>query len=184
MTPDPVRQPPALTYALIVGVVVSAAFSGASVLYQLTERAHVHPGVPTGWESSLGIATDFVGFVVIVLVAIQLFWGYRVASLPWARYKTWHPTLGLTIAAVLAAHGITGTAHSLIGQIESIPIVLDFIGLGLALFVGVLVWSGYRQLAHPRSGIAARATHSWVVVALAIVVSLHALVGVYHTITG
>jgi len=173
-----------LRYVLIELVVVSSGLAGASVLYQLTERGHVHPGVETGWEANFGIGTDAVAFVLMVLLAVELFWGYRVSGFTWARYRLWHPRMAWAIAAVIAVHGLTGVTHSLLGEIESVPIVLDFFGAGLVLLLVVQMLSGHRAMrAGPIQG-RERAVHAWTVALLAVAVSAHAVLGVYHTITG
>jgi hypothetical protein len=170
-------------YGLIVLVVVSAGLAAASVLYQFAEHEHVHPGVPSGWEASLGLITDSIGFVVTVLVAIELMWGYKVVSMPRPTYMRRHPALAIGIVAAATAHGLTGTWHSLVGQIEQVPIWLDFIGIVMVSLLAVQMVSGYRLRASPGRK-TSRTTHVALVVVLSLVVSGHALLGVYHTITG
>jgi hypothetical protein len=172
----------ALVVALVVSVTVAATLAAASVLYQFTEHEHVHPGVPSGWEASLGLITDSLGLTTVVLVAIQLMWGYHVVRMPMQVYDRRHPALGWAIMGASALHGVTGVWHSLVGQIESAPIWLDFIGLGMVTLLAVQMTTGYGLLRARSSK--SRSAHAAIVIAVALVVVAHAFIGVYHTVTG
>ncbi len=166
-------------YGALVAVLVTATLSAGAVLYQLFEGSgHAHAGAPAA--SSLAVAVDAAGFVMMLLLGMQLMTGYRLVSVKAGGFRRLHVATAWTVVGLLGFHGLAAVVHTLEAP-EVLPVVLDLIGLGLLGLVVAQLVSGYRRSAGRAR---ARAVHSAVAVAVAAAVAGHASLGIVHVLTG
>ncbi|HEY3317186.1 MAG TPA: hypothetical protein VGK50_02010 [Coriobacteriia bacterium] len=167
-------------YGALVAVLVTATLSAGAVLYQLFEGSgHAHAGAPAA--SSLAVAVDAAGFVMMLLLGMQLMTGYRLVGVRAGDFRRLHVATAWTVAGLLGLHGLAAVVHTLEAP-EMLPVALDLIGLGLLGLVAAQLVSGYRRSGAGRAR--ARAVHSAVAVAVAAVVAGHASLGIVHVLTG
>jgi hypothetical protein len=164
-------------YPVLVALLVAATLAAGSVLYQLAELGgHGHGG------GGLAVAVDTAGFAMAFLLGAQLMTGYGLIRLPRPRFRRVHAAMAWWLVALLAFHGAGGALHSLEPPVETLPLVLDAVGIVLAALLAVQLSSGYRS-SRPKAT-RTRTLHAAVAVALAIAVAGHAVLGIVHTVLG
>jgi hypothetical protein len=166
-------------YAAVVALLVAATLSAGSVLYQVVELGgHAHGGgLP--W---LPVAVDTAGSAMAFLLAVQLMVGYGLVRVPRPRFRRVHAGMAWGVVAFMAFHGIGGVVHSLQGVVETLPLVLDGVGVALTVLVALQLSSGY-ALSRPGAG-RNRLLHASAALAVAAVVAGHVAVGIVHAIAG
>jgi hypothetical protein len=169
-----------IAYASVVVLLVAGSMTGAVLFFQATEHAtHVHAAL-TGWQASLPVFVDWAGFIAIIVLAVQVMFGYRLFGVGRSA-RARHVLLAWSVVVLLGLHGVSGVIHSLQGNVETIPLYLDVIGLGVAALLVVQLATGYGRA----KGLPGRAvTHSWIGIAVAVIIAAHGLIGVWHTLTG
>jgi hypothetical protein len=136
------------------------------------------------------------GYVLVLLVVLQLLIGYRIVKPPWWPFRRVHPAIAWGLVALLVPHAAFGIAHVVLTPLlsvasghvhvgaspENMPVWLDVEGAVILVLLGAQIMAGNGAFKLKRSQfVSLHSTLAWSITAF---VSLHAVLGIAHVLSG